>query len=391
MLTLATFEELLGDRGQNALALTHTLEPTTTTYPAHFDRLRKHFSEELSRAVLDQVILRRKAKGKFPEAEQMYFTTEGLSMSSSPAVSRHRAKRYANCQTVADLCCGIGMDAIALAKGNSVVAIDNDPLMVAMTRANAAALGIDLRAETGDALQYDYQATDAVFVDPARRTGSHRVLDVESYAPPLSAFRKRIPAHVPWGVKLAPGIPRDNLALYPEAEAEFISLNGELKECVFWFGDFAKGQLRATAIQGDATHELTGTGRETCDLTELRGYLLDPDASITRSGLVARLANELGAAEFEPGLAMLTSDGPVSSPFVDAYPIEAIMPWDAKKIRAYLQAHNIGDVTLYKRGVDMDSDEARKKLKLPGGERRAMFLVKYAGKITAVICGLRPK
>ena len=57
----------------------------------------------------------------------------------------HRAERLRalGVRSVADLCCGIGGDAIALARaGIRVLAVDRDPLTAAVARANADALGL---------------------------------------------------------------------------------------------------------------------------------------------------------------------------------------------------------------------------------------------------------
>ncbi|OLT16508.1 hypothetical protein BJF78_13855 [Pseudonocardia sp. CNS-139] len=57
----------------------------------------------------------------------MFFTRDGLEQSSAEVVARHTARRYAGAATVADLCCGIGGDLLALAAGSAVVAVDRDP------------------------------------------------------------------------------------------------------------------------------------------------------------------------------------------------------------------------------------------------------------------------
>lgn len=90
---------------------------------------------------------------------------------------------------VADLCCGIGGDAIALARaGISVLAVDRDPLTAEVARANAVALGLDglIEVRRADVTEIDTSPYDAVFVDPARRGGRGRIFDPEAYSPPLS-------------------------------------------------------------------------------------------------------------------------------------------------------------------------------------------------------------
>ncbi len=92
-------------------------------------------------------------------------------------------------RSVADLCSGIGGDAIALARaGIRVLAVDRDPLTVAVARANAEALGLAdlIEVREADVTEVGTEAYDAVFVDPARRGGRGRISIPEAYSPPLS-------------------------------------------------------------------------------------------------------------------------------------------------------------------------------------------------------------
>ena len=56
-------------------------------------------------------------------------------------------------------------------------------------------------------------------------------------------------------MKVAPGFPKDELAGF-DAGPEFVSLGGELKECVLWFGPLRSAEVRATVLPGP--HTLTG-------------------------------------------------------------------------------------------------------------------------------------
>ena len=67
----------------------------------------------------------------------MFFTRSGLEQSSAEIVARHRARRYAGASQVADLCCGIGGDLIALAERHRVLAVDRDALRLRIARVNS--------------------------------------------------------------------------------------------------------------------------------------------------------------------------------------------------------------------------------------------------------------
>jgi SAM-dependent methyltransferase len=228
---VATFDQLVSPAGRAALAGAEALRPTEARHPACFDRLRKHFPPDLARAALDTVMLREKARAKFTRAGEMFFTREGLEMTSAEPVSRYPAGRFAPFDMVADLCCGVGGDAIGLAAaGRSVVGIDRDLLQVRMAGTNLAAYGLTGRFVCGDGLTAELPDCRAAFADPGRRP-----LSLHESEPPLDALLCRFARGFPLGVKVAPGFPKHELAGF-DAEPEFVSLDGELKECVLWFG-----------------------------------------------------------------------------------------------------------------------------------------------------------
>ncbi|MGH3867633.1 MAG: hypothetical protein ACRDQ4_16155 [Pseudonocardiaceae bacterium] len=61
---------------------------------------------------------------------------------TSEVIARHRARRFEGAARVADLCCGIGGDLLALAGRRDVLAVDRDPLHLRMATLNADAYGV---------------------------------------------------------------------------------------------------------------------------------------------------------------------------------------------------------------------------------------------------------
>ena len=179
-------------------------------------RLRREHPAELVSAALGQERLRQRAVAKFgaEDAGRMFFTPNGVEQSTRASVAAYRAERFRELgvTSVADLCCGIGGDALALARaGIRVLAVDRDPLTAAVARANVEALGIGdlVEVREADVTDVDTAPYDAVFVDPARRGGRGRIFDPEAYSPPLSwaveAARKAPLA----ALKIAPGVPHE--------------------------------------------------------------------------------------------------------------------------------------------------------------------------------------
>ncbi len=380
---VATFDQLVSPAGRAALAAAAELRPTEARYPACFDRLRKLFPPELARAALDTVMLREKARAKFTRAGEMFFTREALEMASAEPVSRHRAGRFAPFAAVADLCCGVGGDAIGLAAaGRSVVGVDRDPLRVRMAEANLAAYGLTGRFICGDVLTAELPGCGAAFAAPGRRPGGRRTLSLHESEPPLAALVGRVPRDFPLAVKVAPGFPKAELAGF-DAEPEFVSLDGELKECVLWFGPLRVCEVRATVLPGP--HTLAGDPDAAADIGPVAAYLYDPDPAVTRAGLVGELARRLAAHQIDPRIAFLTSDVLVATPFAMAYRVEEVLPFQARRIGEWLKARGVGRVAVVKRGSAADADELMSRWRLRGDGHRAVILTRAEDKPVAVI------
>ncbi|NUS14033.1 MAG: SAM-dependent methyltransferase, partial [Streptomyces sp.] len=186
-MTPEDLETLLTDEGQELLAGLREHDPADDLAAA--TRLRRTHDAGLVAAALTQARLRQRAAAKFgADAGLMYFTPHGLEQSTRASVAEHRARRFAAYAPggVADLCCGVGGDAIALLRaGLAVTAVDRDPLTCAVVRANAAALGLadGLDVVCADVADAGTGGRAGVFVDPARRTARGRVFDPEAYSP----------------------------------------------------------------------------------------------------------------------------------------------------------------------------------------------------------------
>jgi SAM-dependent methyltransferase len=382
---LPAFRRLISAEGQAALAAAIELSPTEATLLSCHRGLQKRFPDDLVKPALETALLRRKAADKFARADRMYFTREALEQSSGETVSRYRAHRFAGCTRIADLCCGIGGDLIGLAEMTHVTAIDTDPLRLAMAAENLRAYD---RANwvtfvEGDVLSTALSDLDAAFCDPDRRAGGRRHLHLDEYAPSVDTVRGRFPLGFPLGVKVAPGVPWDDLRAL-DAEAEFISVAGELKECCLWFGPLRTAGRRATVLPL-ATSLAADRPADADPAGPPLAYLYDPDPAIVRSGLVADLGRLLGARPIDPDIAYLTSDRHTPTPFARCYAIEVALPFHTRHLGERLRALNVGTITITKRGSAVDVDELRRKWKLTGGESRTVILTRVLGRPFALI------
>jgi SAM-dependent methyltransferase len=382
---LATFTSLLTPAGQAALAEAVTVRPTEATFLTCFTRLAKRHPADLARAALETALLRIRARAKFQRADVTYFTREALEQATGETVSRYRAARFARFPVVGDFCCGVGGDTLALAAGRSVVAVDRDPLRLAMAEQNLAAYGLHDRVTflCGDLLTLALPDVPAVFLDPDRRPGGRRRVAVREYEPALDALRARLPAGVALGVKVAPAASWEELAGY-DVEAEFISVGGELKECVLWFGPLRTAARRATVLPGPHTLSAEAPAAPAEPGPPL-AYLYDPDPAVVRAGLVTDLAVRLGARPLDAAIAYLTADVLTATPLARAYRIEEALPFQVKRLRLRLRALRVGRVTVLKRGSAVEPGELVRQLKLTGSEGRVVVLTRVQGRPFALV------
>jgi hypothetical protein len=257
-----------------------------------------------------------------------------------------------------------------------------------------SALGLaDLvTVELGRAEDIDLSAVSAAFCDPSRRRhrSGRRVFDPNAFSPPWS-FVSRLVRTVPRTVlKLAPGVDH---ALIPDgAEAEWVSVDGDLVEAAFWCGPLAAVPRRASVLRTDGPDrlarvaELTGDGRRQAPSGPVRTYLLDPDPAVVRAHLVAELADRVGGNLADPAIAYLYADDPPPTPFARVLRVDEALPFSVRRLRAALRARDVGRVEIMKRGSAVDPERLRRDLRLTGDADATVVLTRVAGSPTALVC-----
>jgi SAM-dependent methyltransferase len=423
---LAGFSAVLTPAGQALLAEAAGADLSEAGLLATTARLRARHPADLVAAALTQVRLRAKARDKFgADADRMYFTPDGLEQATGAGVAAHRAGRFAalagaappdamrprgGTTGVLDLCCGIGGDLIALARaGCAPSGVDADPLAVAVARANVAALGLPAGTDVrlGDVTRAEPARYAAAFADPARRTARGRVFDPRAYRPPLDVVLDLV-SRAPGGcVKAAPGIPYE--VVPAGAEAEWISVRGEVKEAAIWLGALA-GTVGRRATLLPKSSELPGPshlsgpaeppgpgvegwvtltpepGLGDPPVGPWRRYLYEPDGAVIRAHLVAEVAADVSGSLADPRIAYITSDTLKPTPFATAYEIHDVLPFSVKRLRQALRTRRAGTVTIKKRGSAVDIERLRRDLRPAGPERATVVLTRVGADPVALLC-----
>ncbi len=342
--------------------------------------------------VLSQAKLRARARAKFGEfASRMLFTEAGLEQATRLKVAALHAGRFARAGIghVADLGCGIGGDALALAAIDlEVTAAEADEITAAIAAYNLTPFP-KVRVLHARAEDVALGGIGGAWLDPARRTTSggttRRLSDAADYSPGLD-FAFGLSDRMAVGVKLGPGT--DRAVIPADAEAQWISVDGDVVELGVWFGSVARPGIRRSAlvIRGDGAAELTAAAdSEDAPVGPLGDYLYEPDGAVIRARLIGDLARGNGAWMLSSGIAYLTADIAFDSPFARGFRVLERLPADERQLRQALAARGIGTLEIKKRGVDVDPAALRTRMKLRGDQSATLVLTREEGRHVALL------
>lgn len=350
-------------------------------------RLRRQADAEAATAALELAAARRKAAGKWPDdAWRIFADVPGIEMASSELAATHKAGRFRG--AALDLCCGIGGDAMALARsGCEVTAVDADPVRAWMAGRNAGC----------EALVHDAESFELcgrlVHLDPSRRSAEgRRTVRYEDLTPGPAFVERAVGEAAGAAVKLMPGIDPGRLPAGPdgEQEVEYLSEEGRLTQAVLWTGSLAGGApVRATllrrgrepvSIAGEAAPE--GAVPVAAAFTHM--HAVDPAPE--RARLLWKVAAEVGVSSLFPGTGVLVADRAIESPWLTAFELLERLPWRRARVRDAVAAHGGGLVEVKTRGKACDPDAEQLALRGPGGEILTVFVLRLGEPVEAFLC-----
>jgi hypothetical protein len=372
---------LRSEAGERALREVAGYRLTDTTLVADIASVRASFGDRAP-ALVETTLLRRKAAAKFADPSCWLFTDEALQQATAEAVALHRARRLVGAD-VHDATCSIGTELAALRNSSRVVGSDIDPVRLAMARHNVA--GVDLcRA---DALRPITRGA-VVLVDPARRSGGRRRFDPRDYTPALDGlldvYRGRDLV-----VKAAPGIDFDELSrLGFHGEIEVTSLAGSVREACLWSTGLAGDGVTRRATMLDTGESLTDADQDDCMVAPAGRWIVDPDGAVVRAGLVRHYAARHGLWQLDPDIAYLSGDRLPEK--VRGFEVLEELNYSERRLRQALSARDVGAAEILVRGVGVDPDALRARLRLRGSQPVSVVIARIgsgaASRATAFIC-----
>ena len=281
---------------------------------------------------------------KHSKEKKLTATKEDLRWATNELVADWRAERM-KCDRIADVGCGIGLQAMSFAKKcPHVLAIDIDGEKIKSAKANAKKLNFkNIDFVEGDALDEKIhekaKGCQAVFLDP-ERSESAKARSIDDMKPDIKEF-------LTWYSDITSSIaiefPPQIKDIPLDCEKEYISINGKLNRLTLYFGGLRKCALSAVALPGNHRIER----RQKVELEKCsapKKHIYEVDYAVQKAGLVPELSHDTQCPlVHEKKYAFLTSDGLVESPFFrNRYRVLDAVEFDRKKILESLQRHQAG-------------------------------------------------
>lgn len=402
-LTLAQLEFLGTARAE---ALLTTALPEERLRALH--TLRKRCAPPEAAAVFELRRLRRRAaaSGRFPEAFAggLLASDKLLQQASSLRLAVWKGRKLAARtglapREVIDLCCGLGSDAIGLARaGFRVRGVDLAPEAVFCARHNAQLAGVadHCRFDLADATTVALDADAVVHVDPDRRAAGRRSARLADHQPG-EAFLRALPERTAAGaIKLSPTVDCA-VGRLPVDEAEYVSEGGVCRQLIVWWHGPDRPERprrRATVVFGDAFEpgsvSLPGSDDAAAPLRPPGAWLIEPDPAVLAARVVDDLAARCGLWRIDPALDWLFGDAPPADPqgerLARSYRVLGEAPGRARDVARAVRALDGGLAEIKTRGVKLDTDALQRRLRGRGKRPLAVLWCRTGQRQRAFLC-----
>ncbi|RZN15389.1 MAG: class I SAM-dependent methyltransferase [Methanosarcinales archaeon] len=287
--------------------------------------------------------------------KQVHSNQYGMRLATPEIVAGYIASRLRT-HTIADLGCGIGIQAIFFAKQcTKVYAVELDSERLDYARENARLYGVsNIEFILADALSDNVikrlSGVDIVFSDPARLLQEKERRLERSRPPILEIIRKyqhitdRMAFHLP--PKINPE------KIFFDCEREYLSLNGQLNRFTVYLGSLKKCGRSAVVLPEGARLESKPV-QPIAKTSTPRDFIFEPQPSVVHAGLLGELNEHLpaDAAVYysDQTRTLITSDSLLHLPFSflkDCYHVICATDFKPDKIKRALVKGNAKKVVL---------------------------------------------
>lgn len=384
-MTREEFDIVRSDEVRQAIAENLEANPLNIALNRHIPHARE---------VATQVKYLQRARTKLPTlyAAQAILPPRAFEQSSSEKCA---AAKHLKGDTLLELTCGLGIDAIALSREfRRVVTLERDALLADVVRENLRRLGIgNVEVVTSSAEEFLTQCGeqfDWVYADPDRRTDlGRRVFRLEDCSPniiELMPHIRRISQRL--AVKLSPLFDAEEaFRIFGDCSVEVVSLAGECKELMV-YADGNTPHISAHAIdKGKFTLSreewLSQPSMPESFDAECYRYLIIPDVALQKGRLV-RHALQGKADAWSDNSFGFARELPQDI-LGRVLPISSIEPFNLKHLKSELKGKGV-DIILGG-GFRMGVDEVRRRCSMRSGAEYRIALCLIEGREYTVRLG----
>jgi hypothetical protein len=227
-----------------------------------------------------------------------------------------------------------------------------------------------------------------LLADPARRAEGRRRLRIDDYRPALGALLDAYRGRE-FIVKCAPGIDFDEVRrLGLDGEIEVTSYRGSVREACLWSAGLAQPGVTRRANVLDRGEQLTDADPDDCPVRPVGRWIVDPDGAVVRAGLVRHYGARHGLWQLDPDIAYLSGDRLPAA--VRGFEVLEQLVFDERRLRQALSALDCASLEVLVRGVRVDPDALRKRMRLRGGRPLSVVITRIGarscGHAMAFVC-----
>jgi hypothetical protein len=360
--------------------------------------------------LLEQLLLARgKARRKVQDPQRWFWTQKLFEQASDEWTAQETAldaPLHAN--RWYDVCCGAGVDAIALAKRKpSVIAVDSDPVAERLTHCNAWMNQVAIQSRNCPAESLDMDRDMFMNIDPDRRADGSRTIDPTRSQPAWSWVQQAVRRCGAVSLKLSPGLRTDRGfqwgdAIKPHA-VRWLSWEGSVRQQRWYWGiERWPTGVKVASCGGKRSgwhHEIfdpwTNDSRSPAVIIDQMsrldsGFVADQDPVVRAAGASDLLAEKLGVSCIGDRHGYFLGANAIDHPMLDWFRILDVVAMDSKRIRAMARSAKVAQWELKSRGVEVDLIDMQRQLHCdPASDQRRTLLFTRLGKQRLTIVAQR--
>lgn len=342
------------------------------------------------RIISEQIACLKKAEKKLPLLNKFNLLYDKVALEQCSGESAAKAKaELIEGSTIIDLTGGLGIDDIYFAKKfDKVIYCELNDVLSRIVEGNLKELNINnIKVKNRDSIEYlkscDDKSFDWIYIDPARREGSQRSVDLEYCIPNVYDnlglfFRKSNNVLI----KAAPAFDiHEAVNRFSDlTDIIVISVDNECKEVLLKLKEdkldkrvLVRTIILNSKISSEKVFKKYIDDKIVKEYSEIKEYFYEPDVGLIKSGLSSVAAEEFGFSFINNKCDFLTGEKLNPNFSGRSFKVVNTIQFKDKIIKSYLKENHISKANVSKRAFRLSVADIRKRLKLKEGGSDFLF------------------